>query len=108
MATNMGKGILPKGNLLAVRGGMNECIEQSESAGQMGTSTGFEVAPENNLLAHILSFSKYTYEGDTTFCVYWNILTCQVSLGELGSELEEGRVNFVFQHRPETADGCTS
>lgn len=104
----MEKGILLKGNLLAVRGGMNECIKQSGRAGQMDTSTGFEVDPENNLLAHILSFSKYTYEGDTTFCIHWNILTCQVSLVELGSGLEEGRVNFVFQQRPETADGCTS
>lgn len=38
----------------------------------------------------------------------WNILTKQVSLAALGSPLEEGRTRFVFQHRPETADGCTS
>lgn len=55
----MNKGILPKGNLLAVRERVSG-NKWSGRAGQMDTRTGFEVDPENNLLAHILSFSKYT------------------------------------------------
>lgn len=47
-------------------------------------------------------------EEDTSSRRGWNILTKQVSLPALGSPLEEGRARFVFQHRPETADGCTS
>lgn len=47
-------------------------------------------------------------EEDTSSRRGWNILTKQVSPPALGSLLEEGRARFVFQHRPETADGCTS
>lgn len=48
------------------------------------------------------------HEGDPSICIHWDILTFQVSLVALGSKLKEGRGNFVFQHRAETADGCTS
>lgn len=59
--------------------------------------------------AHLVVFQIYsTFEGDTSFCIPWNILAYQVSLVAPGSKLKEGRGNFVFQHRPETADGCTS
>lgn len=66
--------------------------------------------PENTAITHILWFSQIysTFEGDTSFCLHWNILAYQVSLVALGSKLKEGRGNFVFQHGPETADGCTS
>lgn len=58
---------------------------------------------------HLVVFQiDIAYKEDTSFCIYWNILTHQVSLVALGSKFEEGRANIVFQHRPGTADGCTS
>lgn len=66
--------------------------------------------PENTMIAHILRFSKYTVHLKETHPSAFTGTSSlyQVSLVAPGSELKEGRGNFVFQHGPETADGCTS